>query len=67
MKSCVVGIVVPHVDVVKCWALENRIPGTLSVLCANPEVKRLIHDDMIAWGKDAGLRSFEQVVNQSKL
>ncbi|KAK0166169.1 hypothetical protein PV328_004612 [Microctonus aethiopoides] len=61
LKSCVVAIVVPDVDVVKCWASENRIPGTLSVLCANPEVKRLIHDDMIAWGKEAGLRSFEQV------
>lgn len=62
LKSCVVAIVVPDVDVIKCWALENSIPGTLSVLCANPEVKRLIHDDMISWGKEAGLRSFEQVM-----
>ncbi|XP_063985043.1 long-chain-fatty-acid--CoA ligase 5 isoform X1 [Diachasmimorpha longicaudata] len=61
LKSCVVAIVVPDVDVIKCWALENSIPGTLSVLCANPEVKRLIHDDMVSWGKEAGLRSFEQV------
>ncbi|XP_043281122.1 long-chain-fatty-acid--CoA ligase 1 isoform X2 [Venturia canescens] len=61
LKSCVVAIVVPDVDVVKCWALENKIPGTLSVLCANPEVKRLIHDDMLSWGKEAGLKSFEQV------
>ncbi|KAI4478068.1 hypothetical protein M0804_012259 [Polistes exclamans] len=61
LKSCVVGIVVPDVDVVKCWAVENGIPGTLSVLCANPEVKRLILDDMHSWGKEAGLRSFEQV------
>ncbi|XP_066589517.1 long-chain-fatty-acid--CoA ligase 6 isoform X2 [Prorops nasuta] len=61
LKSCVVGIVVPDVDVVKCWASENGIPGTLSVLCNNPEVKRLILDDMLAWGKDAGLKSFEQV------
>ncbi|XP_034946789.1 long-chain-fatty-acid--CoA ligase 1 isoform X2 [Chelonus insularis] len=61
LKSCVVAIVVPDVDVVKCWALENKIPGTLSVLCANPEVKKLIHEDMLAWGKEAGLKSFEQV------
>ncbi|XP_012252895.2 long-chain-fatty-acid--CoA ligase 5 isoform X3 [Athalia rosae] len=61
LKSCVVAIVIPDVDVVKCWASENRIPGTLSVLCANPEVKRLILDDMIAWGKEGGLKSFEQV------
>ncbi|XP_046752947.1 long-chain-fatty-acid--CoA ligase 5 isoform X3 [Diprion similis] len=61
LKSCVVAIVVPDVDVVKCWASENRIPGTLSVLCANPEVKRLILDDMQAWGREGGLKSFEQV------
>lgn len=60
-QSCIVAIVVPDVDVVKCWALENRIPGTLSVLCNNPEVKQLIMQDMIAWGKEAGLSSFEQV------
>lgn len=53
----------PDVDVVKCWAVENGIPGTLSVLCANPQVKQLILDDMLAWGKEAGLKSFEQVNN----
>ncbi|XP_044760121.1 long-chain-fatty-acid--CoA ligase 5 isoform X2 [Coccinella septempunctata] len=61
LKSCIVAIVVPDVDVVKCWAQENSIPGTLSVLCNNPEVKQLIFDDMVVWGKDAGLKSFEQV------
>lgn len=61
LKSCIIAIVVPDVDVVKCWALENGIPGTLSVLCANPEVKKLILDDMLAWGREAGLKSFEQV------
>lgn len=61
LKSCIIAIVVPDVDVVKCWAVENGIPGTLSVLCANPEVKKLIMDDMLTWGKEAGLKSFEQV------
>ncbi|XP_072395967.1 long-chain-fatty-acid--CoA ligase 5 isoform X3 [Diabrotica undecimpunctata] len=61
LKSCIVGIVVPDVDVIKCWAHENGIPGTLSILCNNPEVKQLILDDMITWGKEAGLKSFEQV------
>lgn len=41
--------------------MENGIPGTLSVLCANPQVKQLIMDDMLSWGKEAGLKSFEQV------
>lgn len=62
LKSCVVAVVVPDVDVVKCWALENNIPGTLSVLCANPEVKKLILEDMLSWGREAGLKSFEQVL-----
>lgn len=51
-------------DVIKSWACETRIPGTLSVLCAHPEVKQLILDDMISWGKEAGLKSFEQVCDQ---
>lgn len=60
-QSCIVGIVVPDVDVIKCWAQENGIPGTFSVLCNNPEVKQLILDDMLAWGKEGGLKAFEQV------
>lgn len=52
---------VPDVDVIKCWASENGIPGTFSVLCSNDDVKKLIMDDMTAWGKEAGLKSFEQV------
>jgi hypothetical protein len=61
LQSCIVAVVVPDVDVVKSWACENGIPGTLSVLCAHPEVKQLIMDDMVSWGKEAGLKSFEQV------
>ena len=64
MQSCIVAVVVPDVDVIKSWACENRIPGTLSVLCAHPEVKQLIMDDMISWGKEAGLKSFEQVCDK---
>lgn len=56
-----VAVVVPDVDVLKCWAHENRIPGTLTVLCNNPRVKELIMNDMTTWGKQGGLKSFEQV------
>lgn len=55
------AIVVPDVEVIKHWAVENNIPGTLSVLCSNPDVKQLILNDMLAWGKEYGLKSFEQV------
>lgn len=60
-QSCVVAIVVPDVEVVKQWATENNIPGTLTVLCNNQEVKHLILNDMISYGKEFGLKSFEQV------
>lgn len=60
-QSCVIAIIVPDVEIIKSWALENKIEGTFSVLCAHPEVKKLIHDDMLVWGKEAGLKSFEQV------
>lgn len=46
---------------IKGWASENGISGTFSVLCNHPEVKQLIMDDMISYGKEAGLKSFEQV------
>lgn len=55
------AIVVPNVDVIKSWAMENHIPGTLTVLCNDSNVKELIVSDMLAWGKDGGLKSFEQV------
>lgn len=61
LKSCIVAIVVPDVETIKAWASANNIPGTLTVLCNNPEVKHLIMSDMISLGKDAGLKSFEQV------
>ncbi|XP_071548501.1 long-chain-fatty-acid--CoA ligase 1 isoform X1 [Panulirus ornatus] len=61
LKSSVVGIIVPEVEAVKEWAREQEIPGTLSVLCANPHVKQLIMDDITNLGKAAGIKSFEQV------
>lgn len=61
------AVVVPDVDVLKCWAHENNIHGTLSVLCANQKVKDLIMNDMMTWGKQVGLKSFEQVNSNSAL
>ncbi|KAL5282251.1 hypothetical protein ACFFRR_005444 [Megaselia abdita] len=61
LKSCIVAIVVPDVDVLKQWANENNIPGTLSVLCNSLTVKELVFKDMQSWGRKGGLKSFEQV------
>lgn len=60
-----VAVVVPHVDALKGWAYENRIPGTLTVLCNNSRVKELILNDMLNWGKQCGLKSFEQVSDRN--
>lgn len=57
-----VAIIVPDVEQVKQWAAENDIPGTLSVLCADDRVKQLILQHVTQLGKEAGLKSFEQVL-----
>ncbi|XP_053947932.1 long-chain-fatty-acid--CoA ligase 5-like [Anastrepha ludens] len=33
LRSCIIAVVVPDVDVLKQWANDNRVKGTLSVLC----------------------------------
>lgn len=66
-QSCIVAIVVPDVEVIKRWASQNRIPGTFSVLCNNPDIKNLILNDILQLGREAGLKSFEQVRNLSNL
>ncbi|XP_054732685.1 long-chain-fatty-acid--CoA ligase 1-like [Anastrepha obliqua] len=47
LKSCIIAVVVPDVDVLKQWANDNRVKG--------------IRSDMLNWGKQSGLKSFEQV------
>lgn len=62
LKSCVIAVIVPDVENVKYYALENGISGTLSVLCNDPTIKKLIMDDIVELGKKAGLKTFEQVI-----
>lgn len=61
LKACIIAVVVPDVEVLKAWATKNNVPGTLSVLCQNAQVKKLILDDMNKLAKEANLKSFEQV------
>ncbi|XKL60882.1 hypothetical protein PGB90_007939 [Kerria lacca] len=61
LKAYLIAIVIPNVHVVKSWAVEHNMPGTLSDLCENVQIKKMILDDMAAWAKDAGLKPFEQV------
>lgn len=61
-QSCIIAIVVPDVDTLKRWAHENNIPGTLTTLCNDSRVKSFILNDMLNYGKESGLKSFEQVI-----
>uniref|UniRef100_A0A1A8S358 Long-chain-fatty-acid--CoA ligase n=1 Tax=Nothobranchius rachovii TaxID=451742 RepID=A0A1A8S358_9TELE len=61
LQSYVVGIVVPDREVFVDWAKERGFVGSYEELCQNPDVKSSVLEDMRAVGKEAGLKSFEQV------
>ncbi|KAL2091919.1 hypothetical protein ACEWY4_011717 [Coilia grayii] len=61
LESHLVGIVVPDPEVFTDWAKERGIMGSYEELCQNPDVKKAVLEDMTAVGKEAGLKSFEQV------
>ncbi|XP_048837599.1 long-chain-fatty-acid--CoA ligase 1 [Brienomyrus brachyistius] len=61
LQSYLIGIVVPDPEVFTEWARERGIVGTHEELCQNPDVKKAVLEDMTAVGKEAGLKSFEQV------
>ncbi|KAJ0019436.1 hypothetical protein NQD34_007005 [Periophthalmus magnuspinnatus] len=61
LESHLVGIVVPDPEVFVDWAKERGFVGSYQELCQNPDVKNAVLEDMKAVGKEAGLKSFEQV------
>ncbi|KAK7934162.1 hypothetical protein WMY93_005058 [Mugilogobius chulae] len=61
LESYLVGIVVPDPEVFVNWAKERGLVGSYQELCQNPDVKNAVLEDMKAVGKEAGLKSFEQV------
>uniref|UniRef100_A0A672J565 Arachidonate--CoA ligase n=1 Tax=Salarias fasciatus TaxID=181472 RepID=A0A672J565_SALFA len=61
LESYLVGIVVPDPEVFVDWAKERGIVGSYQELCENPDMKKAVLEDMRAVGKEAGLKSFEQV------
>jgi len=52
LKSSVVGIVVPDPEALKEWAKSQKRTEELPALCKDPEVVKLIQDDMAAVGKN---------------
>ncbi|CAL1616095.1 unnamed protein product [Knipowitschia caucasica] len=61
LESYLIGIAVPDPEVFVDWAKEQGFVGSYQELCQNPDVKNAVLEDMKAVGKEAGLKSFEQV------
>uniref|UniRef100_A0A673AXB2 Arachidonate--CoA ligase n=1 Tax=Sphaeramia orbicularis TaxID=375764 RepID=A0A673AXB2_9TELE len=54
-------IIVPDPEVFVDWAKERGFVGSYEELCQNPDLKIAVLEDMKSVGKEAGLKSFEQV------
>ncbi|XP_072883824.1 LOW QUALITY PROTEIN: long-chain-fatty-acid--CoA ligase 5 [Hemitrygon akajei] len=61
LQSYLVGIVVPDPEVLPEFATSKGFKGSYEELCQIPEIKKAILDDLVNLGKQAGLKSFEQV------
>ncbi|XP_064823640.1 long-chain-fatty-acid--CoA ligase 1-like [Oncorhynchus masou masou] len=61
LQSHLIGIVVPDPEVFIDWVKKRGIVGSYEELCQNLDVKKEVLEDMTAVGKEAGLKSFEQV------
>ncbi|NXV97871.1 long-chain-fatty-acid--CoA ligase 5 [Calonectris borealis] len=61
LRSFLIGIVVPDPETLPEFAAKLGIKGSYEDVCKNPAVKKAILEDMVRLGKQAGLKSFEQV------
>uniref|UniRef100_A0A8C7ZXF3 Arachidonate--CoA ligase n=1 Tax=Oryzias sinensis TaxID=183150 RepID=A0A8C7ZXF3_9TELE len=61
LQSYLVAIVVPDADVLPGFAKKLGHQGSIEELCKNSEIKKAIISDMTKLGREAGLKSFEQV------
>ncbi|XP_017294320.1 long-chain-fatty-acid--CoA ligase 5 [Kryptolebias marmoratus] len=61
LQSSLVAVVVPDADVLPSFAKSLGIQGSIEELCKNTEIKKAIISDMTKLGREAGLKSFEQV------
>jgi len=60
-KSNIVGVVVPEEPVLFEWARDNNVEQDIKKLCMNPEVKKLIMNDLEKQANSGGLKGFEKV------
>ncbi|NXG71485.1 ACSL5 ligase, partial [Baryphthengus martii] len=61
LRSFLVGIVVPDPEMLPEFAAKVGVKGSYEEVCKNPAVKKAILDDLVRLGKEAGLKTFEQV------
>ncbi|XP_058477885.1 long-chain-fatty-acid--CoA ligase 5 [Solea solea] len=61
LQSCLVAVVVPDPDILPDFAKNLGCQGSIEDICKRTEIKKAILLDMTKLGKDAGLKSFEQV------
>nr|XP_009940520.1 PREDICTED: long-chain-fatty-acid--CoA ligase 5 isoform X2 [Opisthocomus hoazin] len=61
LRSFLIGIVVPDPETLPDFAAKLGIKGSYEDVCKNPVMKKAILEDMVRLGKEAGLKSFEQV------
>ncbi|XP_060097656.1 long-chain-fatty-acid--CoA ligase 5 isoform X2 [Heteronotia binoei] len=61
LQSFLVGVVVPDPETLPEFAAKLGVKGSYEELCKNAVMKKVIVEDMTKLGKEAGLKSFEQV------
>ncbi|NXT47878.1 ACSL5 ligase, partial [Pluvianellus socialis] len=61
LRSFLIGIVVPDPETLPEFVAKLGIKGSYEEICKNPAVKKAILEDLVRLGKEAGLKSFEQV------
>ncbi|XP_019718041.1 long-chain-fatty-acid--CoA ligase 1a isoform X1 [Hippocampus comes] len=61
LQASLVAIVVPDPDFLPIWIKRRGISGSYLELCKSIDVKNAILEDIQKLGKEAGLKSFEQV------
>ncbi|NWR61289.1 ACSL5 ligase, partial [Bucorvus abyssinicus] len=61
LRSFLIGIVVPDPETLPEFAAKLGVKGSYEDMCKNPAVKQAILEDMVRLGKEAGLKTFEQV------
>ncbi|POM72370.1 Long-chain-fatty-acid-CoA ligase [Phytophthora palmivora] len=66
LQSCLVGVLVPDMEVAKSWAQEHGLTGedaTKDKILENTQYQKDVREDMERVAKEAELRGFERVRN----